>query len=52
MLSAYWKDYHYTYELSSWQNSTELADHFFILARYGDCEFALKRLDGINNMLL
>lgn len=47
-----WKDYHFTYELSNWENSTALADHFFVLATYGDCEFALKRLDGLNNIML
>lgn len=47
-----WKDNHFTYELSTWHNSTALADHFFVLATNGRCEFALKRLDGLDNTML
>ncbi|POS69168.1 hypothetical protein DHEL01_v212436 [Diaporthe helianthi] len=52
LLLDLWKDYHFTYELFNWENSTALADHFFVLATNGDCEFALKRLDGLDNIML
>ncbi|KKY30594.1 hypothetical protein UCDDA912_g09452 [Diaporthe ampelina] len=35
-----------------WENSTALADHFFVLATNGSCQFALKRLDGLDNTIL
>lgn len=51
-LLAEWSFGHFTYELSRWEDSTALKDHFFILATNGSCEFALKRLDGLNNTIL
>lgn len=51
-LLATWGNDHFTYELSQWENSTALADHFFILATTGSCQFALKRLDGLDNTIL
>jgi hypothetical protein len=51
-LLAAWDQGHFTYELSFWENSTALADHFFVLGINGSCQFALKRLDGLNNTLL
>lgn len=49
---ALWDQEHFTYELSQWVNSTALADHFFILETNGNCQFALKRLDGLDNTIM
>lgn len=51
-LLAAWDYGHFTYELSQWQNSTALADHFFVLAANGSCHFALKRVDGLDNTIM
>lgn len=51
-LLAEWSSGHFTYELTRWEDSTALKDHFFILATNGSCEFALKRLDGLDNTIL
>lgn len=51
-LLAFWDEIHFTYQLSHWENSTALADHFFILTASAQCEFALKRLDGLNNTIM
>lgn len=51
-LLATWNQNHFTYELSHWENSTALADHFFVLGTNGSCQFALKRLDGLNNTIM
>lgn len=51
-LLAAWNHNHFAYELSLWENSTALTDHFFMLGTNGSCQFALKRLDGLNNTLM
>lgn len=51
-LVAMWGYGHFTYELSHWENSTALTDHFFVLGTNGSCQFALKRLDGLDNTIL
>lgn len=37
--------------LSLWQNSTALVDHFWTYVTAGSCQFALKRVDGLNNVV-
>lgn len=51
-LLTWWGDVHFTYELTQWENSTGLADHFYVLTSNGSCQFALKRLDGLDNKIL
>ncbi|KAJ0124895.1 hypothetical protein J7T55_006238 [Diaporthe amygdali] len=51
-LLALWDPGHFTYQLSCWENSTALADHFFVLAANGSCEFAIKSIDGLDNTIM
>lgn len=45
-LGARWLGFMLT--LRSWQDSTGRADHFWTYATAGSCQFALKRVDGLN----
>lgn len=38
--------------LTLWQNSTALEDHFWTYVTSGSCQFALKRVDGLNTTVL
>ncbi|KAL1861625.1 hypothetical protein Daus18300_008741 [Diaporthe australafricana] len=52
LLLAYWDQGRFTYLLSGWEDSTALEDHFAVVVGKGKCEFALKRLDGLNNTIM
>lgn len=38
--------------LTLWQNSTGLEDHFWTYVTSGSCQFALKRVDGLDTTVL
>lgn len=46
-----WGTDYFQYVLSDWEDTTALNDHFWTVATNNTCQFGIKRVDGLQNVV-